>query len=224
MTVALRFLAAALLVVLAACGDTGSAGRAPADSVAAVPSSTPAASLGDATAGADATAADTASVVERAEAARQALAEQDFAALARLVHPERGLRFSPYAYVDTTEHVRFAREAVADLPADTTKRVWGAYDGTGDPIRLRFDAYYDEFVYDRDYGDARRGAPNERLGRGNTLENTGEAFGREATFVEYYTPGSEQYEGMDWSSLRLVFVPYEGTPHLVGVVHDQWTI
>jgi hypothetical protein len=43
--------------------------------------------------------------------------------------------------------------------------------------------------------------------------------------VEYHFSGFvEDYGGMDWVSLRLVFIEEEGSWFLVGIVHDQWTI
>jgi hypothetical protein len=43
--------------------------------------------------------------------------------------------------------------------------------------------------------------------------------------MEYHFSGFEaQYEGMDWESLRLVFIQEDSTWYLVGIVHDEWTI
>ena len=175
-----------------------------------------------------ATTADTsqASLLERADGLVAAIARRDWDAVAAVAHPERGVRFSPYGHVEPAGEctVTLARRELASLATDSTTRCWGHFDGTGDPIRMTFSAYHERFVYDRDYVDARRGEPDERLGQGNTLSNLPDAFGAEATFVEYHVPGTEQYGGMDWGSLRLVFVPTADGWRLVGIVHDQWTI
>jgi (p)ppGpp synthase/HD superfamily hydrolase len=43
--------------------------------------------------------------------------------------------------------------------------------------------------------------------------------------VEYHFSGFDpKYEGMDWRSLRLVFEEKDNIWHLVGIIHDQWTI
>ncbi len=164
-----------------------------------------------------------AALLARADSAVAALRDKDWPALARLAHPERGVLFSPYGYVDTTAAITFTPEDVARLSLDTTTYLWGRYDGSGKPIRLPFDAYYDAFVYDTTFAQGRRGAPGERIGQGNTPGNIGEVF-PDAQFVEYYLPGTEAYGGMDWRSLRLIFTPHEGTWRLAAVVHDEWTI
>ncbi|HEX5581284.1 MAG TPA: hypothetical protein VFX39_06860 [Gemmatimonadaceae bacterium] len=197
-----------------AVADSGTAGPTVADS--GVPDSGVAAP------------ADTgrAPLLARADSGVAAIARRDWSTLAALAHPARGVRFSPYGHVEPEGEcaVTLTREQVASLATDSTTRCWGHFDGSGEPMRLSFPAYYARFVYEKDYARARRGEPDERLGQGNTLSNLPDAFGPGATFVEYHVPGTEQYGGMDWGSLRLVFVPTDGEWRLVGVVHDQWTI
>src|SRR5690606_5925809 len=36
--------------------------------------------------------------------------ERDFPRLVEYFHPELGLRFSPYGYIDTVHHIHFSRE------------------------------------------------------------------------------------------------------------------
>ena len=63
-----------------------------------------------------------------------------------------------------------------------------------------------------------------RIGQGNSLNNIRE-FYPGSYFVEYHFSGFDpQYAGMDWQSLRLVFLEEDGVWLLVGIVHDQWTI
>jgi len=163
------------------------------------------------------------SLMASSEQVVQALASKDFETLAGLVHSERGVRFSPYAYV-REEHQVFMPEELNELSDSGEVFTWGNYDGSGEPIELTFDEYFEEFVYSADFSSTAEVAVNERLGQGNSINNIEEFF-PEASFVEFYIPGSNpQYAGMDWESLRLVFVQENEVWYLVGIVHDEWTI
>ncbi len=153
----------------------------------------------------------------------QALAEKDLETVATFVHPEMGVRFSPYAYV-REEHQIFMSDELAALSGSEQTYLWGQYDGSGEPIELTFDDYYEEFIYSADFINPEEMAVNDRLGQGNTINNISD-FYPDSSFVEYHFSGfEEQYEGMDWESLRLVFIQEDGTWYLVGIVHDEWTI
>jgi len=151
-----------------------------------------------------------------------ALRDKDLAALGSYVHPQMGLRFSPYAAVKDTDQV-FAPDKVPGLFSDSTVYTWGGYFGTGEPIQLTFTDYYAKFIYDVDFASAPKMALNSRLGVGTTLDNAAE-FYPGAMIVEYYFPGFDPaMDGMDWRSLRLVFIQSENTWYLAGIIHDQWT-
>lgn len=164
-----------------------------------------------------------ASIRDVAGRAVQALHDRDFDRLAGLAHPERGVTFSPYAHVDPEKDVTLSPQVLARAWESSKVRVWGHQDGSGQPIRGTFREYFERWVYDRDYASAPRTAVGKRLGRGNTLDNLSEVW-PDGTFVEFHFPGSEEFSGMDWRSLRLVFVPQDDSWALVGVVHDEWTI
>jgi len=152
-----------------------------------------------------------------------ALKAQDTVALAALAHPTQGVRFSPYAFV-RDEDLVFTPAQLSGAFSDSAVHEWGAYDGSGEPINLTFADYYQEFIFDQDYTTAEAVSVNERLGQGNSLDNSHEAYPG-AMVVEYHFPGfNPDYEGMDWVSLRLVFQEFEGRWVLVGIIHDQWTI
>lgn len=162
-------------------------------------------------------------LARRANQVIHALSNQDMAALAGTVHPERGLRFSPYAYV-RDDHRLFSAEQVKDLMDEPTIYHWGYFDGSGEPILMGFPEYYHRFVYDADFARPKQIGFNQLIGKGNTLVNLAEYYPG-AEFVEYHFSGFDpQYGGMDWRSLRLVFEPEEGAWRLVGIVHDEWTI
>jgi hypothetical protein len=168
-------------------------------------------------------------VAARALEAILAIRDKDLVTLSALVHPEKGLRFSPYAYVrvggdpDDRDLVYDATE-IAGLAGDETVRTWGIYDGVGTPIELTFDAYWAHFCYDVDFAGAHVVGYNQRVGWGNTIDNIAEVY-PEAVTVEYHFTGFDpQYGGMDWRSLRLVLEEWAGRWYLVGLVHDEWTI
>ena len=154
----------------------------------------------------------------------KAISEKDTDAWSEFVHPEKGLRFTPYTFVSTENDVVFTKEEIKDFFNDTNEYLWGFYDGTGDEIRLTPGEYYDKFVYSEDFKNAPEIGYNEVLSFGNALENQFEVYDS-PIIVEYYFPGfDELYEGMDWRSLRLVFEEYEDDWKLVGIIHNQWTI
>ena len=163
----------------------------------------------------------------RAGEAVAALQAADMAKLAELVHPDLGVRFSPYAYVRADgdkADVVLRREQLRGAMNERTVFHWGHFDGTGRPITMQFEDYYKRFVYDVDFAEAPAVGYNQVLGRGNTLNNLFQVYAG-AMVVEYHFPGfDEKFQGMDWKSLRLVFQEHEGAWYLVGIIHDQWTI
>ncbi|WP_240376993.1 S-layer homology domain-containing protein [Bacillus piscicola] len=156
-----------------------------------------------------------------ADSALSAIGAEDWEALSSFVHPDKGVRFSPYAYVEIADDQQFTAAEMETLWGDSTTYLWGQYDGTGFPIELTFQEYYEEFIYARDYLHADETSVNERLGQGNTIDNSQDAY-PDAEIVEYHFTHSGN--GLDWSSLRLAMEKQNGSWYVVGVIHDQWTI
>jgi hypothetical protein len=163
-----------------------------------------------------------AAVAPLAEQAILALKSRDMASLAALIHPQRGVRFSPYSYVSEGD-LLFPQGQVAGLFSDPQTYTWGAFDGSGEPISMTFAGYYERFVYSKDFASAQVVSFNHTIGTGNTIDNAADFYAG-AVIVEYFLPGSEQYGGMDWQSLRLVFQEESGSWRLVGIIHGEWTI
>src|SRR5260370_34908736 len=86
-----------------------------------------------------------------ASRAVQALKSRDMNELSKLVHPVKGVRFSPYAFLDVKADVRFTAAMIRGALTDSKVRVWGRYDCSGKPIRLSFFEYYKRVVYDRHF-------------------------------------------------------------------------
>lgn len=154
----------------------------------------------------------------------QLLNDEDMAGISTYVNPTEGVRFSPYGNVNVSSDQVFTAVQVAGLMTDTQVYTWGSYDGSGEPINLNFADYFEEFVYDEDYENPHMIGNNVVIGHGNSLINIDSAY-PDGVFAEFHFTGFDpQYEGIDWSSLRLVFEEDNGTWYLVGIIHDQWTI
>ena len=139
------------------------------------------------------------------------------------MHPEKGVRFSPYTYVEVDKDIVITSEEIKTLPDNGKVYAWGYYDGIGDPIELTFEEYLAEFIYDYDFLNADEVIYDRQYDRGNTINNVFEVY-EGSHILEYYYKGTPEYDGMDWRSIKLVFEEKDGTWYLVGVVHDQWTI
>ena len=152
------------------------------------------------------------------------LKDRDMRAVADSVHPEKGVTFSPYGYVDVEKDLNFTADQAKILFANTEVMTWGNYDGTGDPITLNFSEYFERFVYDKDYQSPHIIGINSLIGTGNTLVNIATAYS-DASFVEFHFTGFDpQFAGIDWKSLILVLEKLEEKWYLVGIIHNEWTI
>lgn len=161
-------------------------------------------------------------IQEKANSVVTGLENEDFGTVATHVHPEKGVRFSPYGHVDTEEHLVFSREEVRNLMEDEEEYIWGTQDGSGHPIELTPAEYYEEYIYIRDFSrSAEEVNYNEVESRGNTIVNVEEVY-PDADFMEYYV--SEEEEDLNWAALILAFEKLDGEWYLTGIAVDRWTI
>lgn len=159
-----------------------------------------------------------------AEKVIQALKNKDFKTLSNMSSLKKGIRFTPYGYVELKQNLVLTHERIAEGFNNNKTYVWGTEDGIGTPISMTFESYYNRFVYSSDFVIAPKIGYNQTLGIGNSLNNVRTIYPN-AIVVEYYFDGFDpQYGGMDWQSLRLVFEKEADTWVLIGIIHDQWTI
>ena len=161
-------------------------------------------------------------LLNRANLALHYIKHMNFDMLASIVHKEKGIIFSPYGYIED-DAVKLSADQLRSL-LSYDEYVWGAFDGSGEPMELKAGDYWERYLYDKDYIQAERIGVDTLIQTGNTISNLEETFPG-ARFVEYNIPGVEpEYTGIDWSSLRLVFERSDDQWMLVGIVHDCWTI
>jgi hypothetical protein len=153
------------------------------------------------------------------------LKDGDMGMLASWAHPEKGIRFSPYAYVDKETDLVFSKDDLKDLMEDSTIQMWRTFPGSGELIEMTYSDYHKRFVYDADFIEDAEIALNEGLGQGTTINNLNEVYPKDKhDFVKYHIAGIDPAsEGMDWRSLSLVFEKMGNDLALVGIIHDQWT-
>jgi hypothetical protein len=133
------------------------------------------------------------------------------------------VHFSPYGFIGSGEQTLTAGN-FTKLLSDNRKVNWGAFDGSGDPIILTLQQYFEKFVYPADFLKAEKWAIDSFIKTGNSLNNLKKVYPG-SRFIEYHFSGFDKdYAGVDWVSLRLVFKEWNNEYLLVAIVHDQWTI
>lgn len=161
-------------------------------------------------------------VLQLADNIVQAIKKEDYRSVGDAVGNEGKVRFSPYGMVDSLQNTLNKIELYSST---SVEMAWGNFDGSGGPIQLSIDNYFKKFVYNHDYASDPKVqiVYNRYKGSGNSLNNLKE-FYSDHHFVEYYYPGTDEKDYMDWSCLRLVFKKEGDTFLLVGIVHDEWTV
>lgn len=154
---------------------------------------------------------------------QQALANNDYASITNDIHPTRGIRFSMYTHVRPESDKIFSRAQFAQYLKESRIRfTWGELDGTGDPLVLPLPEYLATWVNGKTFNDANISI-NEVNDNGNRINNIRNIY-QNSDVVEFYHKGSDEYAGMDWRALRLVFDDYQGKRYLVAIINNQWTI
>lgn len=161
---------------------------------------------------------------DRAMQAVMALKERDMNAFSATVHPDKGVKFFPYTYVDPIEAEVFTPLDVRVFATTAPMYTWGTQDGSGEPIILKPSDYIDQYVYDADFVLAEDIRENDVTSQGNILNNVVEAFPGTTVISFHLPPENPDYGGMDWKNLRLVMEQSDGTWYVIAVVHDAWTI
>ncbi len=150
-----------------------------------------------------------------------ALSQKDMQSLASLIHPVKGVRFSPYLSIDPKTDLVYNTAQLMVFFRDHRKHTWGYYEGTSTAIKLTNEEYYKLYLYDADYAHAVKTRlnpePDNILITGNIFEVYPKGI-----VVEYRFPQDTNQNNTVWRSLKLVFEPEGKTCFLVGIIHDQW--
>jgi hypothetical protein len=163
-------------------------------------------------------------VLQVAKQVVEAFKSQDGKKLGSLAHPEKGVRFSPSAYVDIASDVVFSRAQIETFWTDERIYTWGLADGTGDPINMTPSQYCRKYIMSRDFLSASSINVNSDRAAGNTSNNAALVYPN-GTRVEYYIVPTirDGIPELNWAALRLVFERSGDSWFLIAVIHDEWT-
>ena len=163
-------------------------------------------------------------LLDAGNAVLAALKKDDIQTLSTLVDPERGVTFTPYSTVNFDSDLTFTPAQVQALSKDKNLYTWGFEDGRGNPIKMTMEQYFARYVYNTDYTQATVIGVDQIITTGNALENLTEEYPG-CRFVDFCLPSADpQNDGLDWSSLKLVFTLEDSGWMLVGIVHGEWTV
>ena len=153
----------------------------------------------------------------------QALKNHDYAVLASMVHPQRGVTCTPLSTISPGADRVLTQDQVKNLTNDIGVYTWGTLDEQGTPISMTIQQYFAQYVFDTDYTRASLIGIDQIMISGNALENISQVYS-DCRFVDFSVPGrKETNQGLDWRSLKLVFQSDGSCWYLVAMVHGQWT-
>lgn len=153
-----------------------------------------------------------------------AIAKSAMEELSGYIHPQKGVRFTPYTNISIDNDLVFTKKQISNFMQDNKKYLWGYYDGSGFEIKLTPKEYWQEFVYDKDFKSANKISYNKIIGRSLMKENQFKVY-PDSIIVEYYKEGTNpEFEGLDWASLRIVFEKLDGKWYVVGIIHNEHVI
>ena len=151
----------------------------------------------------------------------QAIHDRDMDLLSSHVHAEKGLLFSPYfSVLDNT--VRFEKNELPSLLESEATYLWG-YGEANIEIQLTPADYFDNhlqverfFTQDEVFVDRQ----NQQVDPANYLKTVFP----DSKIVEFYHAGTEQFSGLDWRSINLVFEQdANGMWRLVAIINNLFT-
>lgn len=149
------------------------------------------------------------------------LKSKNYENFSNYIHPEKGITFTMYSYINPKKDKHFSREDFKNYTSTNTKFTWGEQDGTGDLLILPIKDYMTEWVFKRNFKNSEFYF-NEFKGTGNTINNIKKTYPN-TVFIENFIPGTEIYSGMDWNSLIFVFEKHNGQYYLIAVINNSWT-
>ncbi|MCT8137339.1 hypothetical protein H1D32_06015 [Anaerobacillus sp. CMMVII] len=154
------------------------------------------------------------------------LENESWELLMRSVHPEKGLLFSPYAYVEKDKNVTFTREEVAAFATNENKYVFGHHYAKDDSVYENTPKdFIRSILINYEYLNKKVSYKLTTFNQtyqpsGGIINNLSKAF-PEGKYVEFFAPPQSEEQEHLWQALRFVFEEREDKRwYLVAIVRD----
>lgn len=154
----------------------------------------------------------------------KSLKNKDWATFTNYIHPDKGVYFSPYAFLEPYKAVHLTKTDFVKGVEENQEFVWGEYDGVGGEIIMTITDYTDQFLYNIDFLKKATVYINEFRGSGNSINNLQQVFPDHFFLENYFSGENVEYDGMDWQALRVVIETKEGKHYVIALINDRWTI
>lgn len=161
-------------------------------------------------------------LIQTAQNVLSALANKDYVKLAELTSPD-GLTLNLYPNLDLTK-IHSTKDNVSNLPNEKKVYLFGYTDGKGDPINMTTYDFINKWIYTKDYQNAPDVAVNKTLGSGNSLNSIATDIGTRDFVALHFAGFDPKYEGMDWTTIYLIFDKIGIEYKLRAIAKDNWTI
>jgi len=152
----------------------------------------------------------------------QFLKTKNYEKFATYIHPEKGVTFSMYAFVNSASDRCFTKKEFLyfiSSPADFT---WGEKNASGELYRETLQNYLSNWVWKKDFSTASYEL-NGTMSRGNSQDNSKQIY-PECDITVNFLSGTKEFSEMDWQTLGFVFEEFYGKYYLIAVINDQWTV
>jgi hypothetical protein len=156
-------------------------------------------------------------VSAKAEVAIKALKFKNFTLLASITHPKKGVRFSPYPYILSSDIIIKAKKFQKEFDGNKIRK-WGI-EKHGVPMELSFKDYFSQYVYDQDYDNYDKINFNKNYGEINVMVDSSRKYYPQAIIVEYFVADNMLQIDKNWHSLKLVFERYKKKWVLSGIIN-----
>lgn len=162
-------------------------------------------------------------VITVAKSVLIALKNKDYTSLENLASSQ-GLSWNEYPSLDLSKN-DIVKTEISNIPTNSQKYLFGYTDGRGDPINLTISEYLNKWIYNQDYINADEVVINKVADGGTNSLNTIIKDAGDRTVVAFHFKGFDpKYEGMDWTTIYLVFDLENGEYKLRGIAKNNWTI
>lgn len=134
-----------------------------------------------------------------------------------------GLRLATSPYLSETNLI-LTPSQVAKINSNSNQFNFGQSDGSGEPIMLTLQEFFERYVYSHDYlAIDQSSLPNQQIYHSSTLNNIEQIYPN-STIQTHTYPGSSQFDNMDWQKLNLVIEAEPSGFKLKALVNEEWTI